>query len=56
VIIRDYELIDKALQCMAKAINAADTDHLEADPLAAGFEAIRNGLKSQTTPLLVQVA
>ena len=28
---------------MAKVINAADTDHLEADPLAAGFEAIAVG-------------
>ena len=40
VIIKDYELADKALLRMAKVINAADTDHLEADPLAAGFEAI----------------
>ena len=28
---------------MAKVINAADTDRLEADPLAAGFEAIAVG-------------
>ncbi|CAB5079127.1 Superoxide dismutase SodM-like protein ChrF [Olavius algarvensis associated proteobacterium Delta 3] len=28
---------------MANIINAADTDHLEADPLAAGFEAIAAG-------------
>ncbi len=40
VIIKDYELADKALLRMAKVINAAETDHLEADPLAAGFEAI----------------
>ena len=43
VIIKDYELADKALLRMAKVINAADTDHLEADPLAAGFEAIAVG-------------
>jgi hypothetical protein len=43
VIIKDFELVDKALLRMAKVINAADTDHLEADPLAAGFEAIAVG-------------
>ena len=43
VIIKDYELADKALLRMAKVINAADTDHLEADSLAAGFEAIAVG-------------
>ena len=43
VIIKDYELTDKALLRMAKIINAADTDRLEADPLAAGFEAIAVG-------------
>lgn len=43
VIIKDYELTDKALLRMAKIINAADTDRLDADPLAAGFEAIAVG-------------
>jgi len=43
VIIKTYELIDPALMRMAKVINAADTDRLEADPLAAGFEAIAVG-------------
>lgn len=43
VIIMDYELTDKALLRMARVINAADTDRLEADPLAAGFEAIAVG-------------
>ena len=43
VIIKDYGLTDQALLRMAKVINAADTDHLEADPLAAGFEAIAVG-------------
>jgi hypothetical protein len=43
VIIQDYQLTDKALLRMAKIINAADTDRLEADPLAAGFEAIAVG-------------
>jgi hypothetical protein len=43
VIIKDYELTDKALLRMAKVINAADTNRLDADPLSAGFEAIAVG-------------
>jgi hypothetical protein len=43
VIIQEYGLTDKALLRMARIINAADTDHLDADPLAAGFEAIAVG-------------
>jgi len=43
VIVKAYELTDTALLRMARVINAADTDHLEADPLAAGFEAIAVG-------------
>jgi hypothetical protein len=43
VIIREYELTDKALLRMAKIINAADTNRMTADPLAAGFEAIAVG-------------
>jgi len=43
VIIAEYELTDRALLRMAKIINAADTDRLEDDPLAAGFEAIAVG-------------
>jgi hypothetical protein len=43
VIIQEYQLTDKALLRMAKTINAADTDRLAADPLAAGFEAIAVG-------------
>jgi hypothetical protein len=42
-IIEDYELTDKARLRMAKVINAADTNTLDADPLAAGFEAIAVG-------------
>ncbi|RPI27393.1 MAG: chromate resistance protein [Acidobacteria bacterium] len=42
-IIKDYELTDKALLRMAKIVNAADTNRLEADPLAAGLEAIAVG-------------
>ena len=42
-IIEDYELTDKALLRMAKVINAADTNNLDADPLAIGFEAIAVG-------------
>jgi hypothetical protein len=43
VIISDYGLTDKALLRMAKVINAADTNRLNNDPLAAGFEAIAVG-------------
>jgi hypothetical protein len=43
VIIKEYDLTDKALLRMAKVINAADTSRLDADPLAAGFEAIAVG-------------
>lgn len=42
-IIRAYELTDKALLRMARIVNAADTNRLEADPLAAGLEAIAVG-------------
>jgi len=43
VIIHDYELTDKALLRMAEVINAADTNRLDANPLAAGLEAIAVG-------------
>ena len=43
VIVQEYALTDKALLRMAKVINAADTGRLDADPLAAGFEAIAVG-------------
>lgn len=43
VIIKEYELTDRALLRMARIINAADTDRLDADPLAAGFKAIAVG-------------
>ncbi len=43
VIIKDYELTDRALLRVAKIINAADTNRLNADPLATGFEAITVG-------------
>lgn len=43
VIIQEYGLTDKALLRMARIINAADTNRLEADPLAAGFEAVAVG-------------
>ncbi len=42
-IIAKYKLTDKALLRMAKVINAADTDRLDTDPLAAGLEAIATG-------------
>ena len=43
VIIEKYGLTDKALLRMAKIVNAADTDRLDRDPLAAGLEAIAVG-------------
>ena len=43
VIIEDYGLTDKALLCMAKIINVADTNRFDADPLATGFEDITVG-------------
>ena len=45
IIIRNYELADRALLRMAKIINAADTNHVDADALAAGLEASRQGLQ-----------
>ena len=43
VIIDKYGLTDRALQRMAKIVNAADTDRFDRDPLAAGLEAIAVG-------------
>lgn len=43
VIIQEYHLTDRALLRMAEIINAADTDRLDADPLAAGLEAVAVG-------------
>lgn len=43
VIIREYGLTDRALLRMARVVNAADTGHPEADPLATGLEAIAVG-------------
>jgi hypothetical protein len=43
VIIQEYALKDKALLRMAEVVNAADTGRLDADPLAAGIEAIAMG-------------
>lgn len=43
VIIKEYGLTDKALLRMARVVNAADTNRLDNDPLAAGLEAIAVG-------------
>ncbi len=43
VIIRKYGLTDPALLRMAKIVNAADTDRFDADPHAAGLEAVAVG-------------
>ncbi len=43
VIIKKYGLTDKALLRLAKIVNAADTNRLENDPVAAGLEAIAVG-------------
>jgi hypothetical protein len=42
-IIEKYGLNDRALQRMARIVHAADTRETDADPLAAGFEAIAVG-------------
>lgn len=42
-IIKMYDLTDKALLRMAEVVNAADTDRLDNDPVAAGLEAIAVG-------------
>lgn len=43
VLIQEYGLTDKALLRLAKIVNGADTGNLDADPLAAGLEAIAVG-------------
>ena len=43
VLIADYGLADKALLRLAKIVNAADTDNLQKDAVAAGLEAIAVG-------------
>ncbi|NOZ24729.1 MAG: chromate resistance protein [Nitrospirae bacterium] len=43
VIMEEYGLTDKALLRMARIINAADTGRLDADPRAAGLEALATG-------------
>ena len=40
---------------MAKIINAADTDNLDADPLATGFEAIAIGYSMRTRMILENI-
>jgi len=42
-IIRKYDLKDPALLRLASIVNAADTDRLEREPIAAGLEAIASG-------------
>ena len=43
VLIAEYELVDKGLLRLAEIVNAADTDNLQNDPIAAGLEAIAVG-------------
>lgn len=43
VLVRHYDLTDKALLRLARVVNAADTGQLDQDPLATGFEAIAVG-------------
>ncbi|MBI4967655.1 MAG: chromate resistance protein [Rhodospirillales bacterium] len=43
VLIRAYGLTDPALLRLAAIVNAADTDRLERDPIAAGLEALAVG-------------
>lgn len=42
-IVNKYKLTDKALLRLGKIINAADTNSMDKEPLAAGFEAIAVG-------------
>jgi hypothetical protein len=42
-IMEKYDLTDKALMRMAQIVRAADTDNFDADPAAAGLEAIATG-------------
>lgn len=42
-IVEEYGLEDSALLLLADAVNAADTDRLEANPYATGLEAIAQG-------------
>jgi hypothetical protein len=41
--IEAYELSDRALLRLARIVNATDTDRLDQDPLADGFEAVAVG-------------
>lgn len=43
VLIDEYKLQDKGLLRLAKIVNAADTDNLQNDEIAAGLEAIAVG-------------
>jgi hypothetical protein len=43
VIVEEYGITDPAVLRLARIVNAADTGHPEADPLAAGLEAIAVG-------------
>ena len=43
IIIQQYGLTDKALLRLAEIVNAADTNRMENDPIAAGLEAIAVG-------------
>ena len=43
VLIREYELTDNALLRLSKIVNAADTNNMDKDPVAAGLDAIAVG-------------
>ena len=43
VLVKEFDLKDIALQKLAAVVNAADTNNLEKEPLAAGLEAIAVG-------------
>jgi len=42
-IIKKFDLRDPALLRLAKIVNAADTNRLDQDPIAAGLEAVASG-------------
>jgi hypothetical protein len=42
-ILEKYKITDPALQKMGEIVNAADTNHLDANPYAAGLEILASG-------------
>ena len=45
VLLEEFELTDKALHRLGRIVNAADTNHFDQDPIAAGLNAIAVGFR-----------